>query len=104
MATTQRTQVNDVVLIRHAQSEWNRAGRFTGWADPALTALGREEARRAAAALRDRGFQFDRVYSSRLLRARETATIVLEGLGQRIHEALRQCRAQADHEIVVDET
>jgi bisphosphoglycerate-dependent phosphoglycerate mutase len=27
----------DVVIIRRAQSEWNRAGLFTGWADPALT-------------------------------------------------------------------
>jgi hypothetical protein len=23
-----------VVLVRHAQSEWSREGRFTGWADP----------------------------------------------------------------------
>ena len=53
MATTQRTQVNDVVLIRHAQSEWNRAGRFTGWADPALTALGREEGLAAALGVED---------------------------------------------------
>ena len=37
-----------VVMIRHAQSEWNREGRFTGWADPALTDAGRDEAIRAA--------------------------------------------------------
>jgi len=26
-----------VVLFRHAQSQWNKVNRFTGWADPPLT-------------------------------------------------------------------
>jgi 2,3-bisphosphoglycerate-dependent phosphoglycerate mutase len=29
-----------VVMIRHAQSEWSREGRFTDRADPALTQAG----------------------------------------------------------------
>jgi broad specificity phosphatase PhoE len=29
----------EVIMIRHAQSEWNRAGRFIGWADSPLTDL-----------------------------------------------------------------
>jgi 2,3-bisphosphoglycerate-dependent phosphoglycerate mutase len=73
----------DVVLVRHAQSEWNREGRFTGWADPPLTDVGRAEARRAAALLRCQGLRFERFYSSRLQRARETAEILLrEGVGR----------------------
>jgi 2,3-bisphosphoglycerate-dependent phosphoglycerate mutase len=68
-------------MIRHAQSEWNRAGRFTGWADPALTAEGRAEADRAAARLAAGGFRFDRAYTSRLTRARDTALIVLRESG-----------------------
>lgn len=80
-ATTQSTETS-VVLIRHAQSDWNRQGLFTGWADPSLTAAGVEEARRAAEALAARGFVFDRAYASRLRRARDTARIVLDRSGQ----------------------
>lgn len=70
-----------VVMIRHAQSEWNREGRFTGWADPALTDAGRDEAIRAAHSLADAGYSFDRVHTSRLQRAQETADIVLRHSG-----------------------
>ncbi len=70
-----------VVMIRHAQSEWNREGRFTGWADPGLTEVGEVEAVRAAGQLRERGFQFDKAYTSRLARARATAQIVLDEIG-----------------------
>ena len=66
-----------VVLIRHAQSEWNRAGLFTGWADPELTEDGRREAERAAALIAAAGIQFGQVYSSRLRRAHHTAEIIV---------------------------
>lgn len=80
---TARADAPRVVMIRHAQSEWNRAGRFTGWADPALTEEGRAEAYRAAARLAAGGFRFDRAYTSRLTRARDTALIVLRESGNR---------------------
>lgn len=70
-----------VVMIRHAQSTWNREGRFTGWADPPLTALGHTEAQRAGNTLAARGFRFDRAYTSRLIRARATAETVLRLVG-----------------------
>ena len=70
------------IMIRHAQSEWNLAGRFTGWANPSLTLAGREEAERAAASIVAAGFRFGRVYSSRLRRARDTARIILQQSGQ----------------------
>jgi 2,3-bisphosphoglycerate-dependent phosphoglycerate mutase len=68
---------NRVVMIRHAQSEWNREGRFTGWADPPLTPAGRAEAIVAGRRLAKQGFRFDRAFSSRLQRARDTANLVL---------------------------
>jgi 2,3-bisphosphoglycerate-dependent phosphoglycerate mutase len=71
-----------VVLIRHAQSQWNLENRFTGWADPPLTAAGIEEAHRAGALLRVLGYHFDAAYSSRLQRARTTLAILLEELQQ----------------------
>lgn len=71
-----------VVLIRHAQSQWNRENRFTGWADPPLTDVGVSEAVRAAQELREAGFVFDTVYSSMLQRSIVTLDILLDGLAQ----------------------
>jgi 2,3-bisphosphoglycerate-dependent phosphoglycerate mutase len=70
------------VLLRHAQSVWNRENRFTGWENVGITEAGAEEARRAGARLRRQGFTFDIAFVSRLARARQTLDIVLAELGQ----------------------
>lgn len=67
-----------LVLVRHGQSLWNLENRFTGWVDVPLTDLGREEAGRAADALR--GLTFDVAYTSVLTRAQNTLGILLEAL------------------------
>jgi 2,3-bisphosphoglycerate-dependent phosphoglycerate mutase len=72
----------EVVLIRHAQSVWNRENRFTGWADPDLTELGIAEAWAAARLMQCHGLRFDRAYSSRLKRARQTLDLILAVSGQ----------------------
>ncbi|MBI3323939.1 MAG: 2,3-diphosphoglycerate-dependent phosphoglycerate mutase [Candidatus Omnitrophica bacterium] len=69
-----------LVLIRHGQSQWNLANRFTGWVDVPLTDAGREEARRGAELIRL--MRFDRAFTSALKRAQETLRIVLEVTGQ----------------------
>ena len=63
----------EVVLLRHAETEWSLAGRHTGRTDVPLTEHGRE----VAAALRPRfeGREFALVLSSPLSRARETARL-----------------------------
>ena len=72
-----------LVLIRHGQSEWNAANRFTGWTDIDLTDEGRREAAAGAEALRDIGIsRFDRAFTSELARAQETLDIVLSSIGQ----------------------
>lgn len=72
----------DVVLIRHAQSQWNAENRFTGWANPPLTQAGLDEARRAALLLRQHHYRFDVAFSSLLLRATQTLDTILENLNQ----------------------
>jgi 2,3-bisphosphoglycerate-dependent phosphoglycerate mutase len=40
-----------LILLRHGQSEWNVAGRFTGWVNAELTGDGEKEAERAGSLL-----------------------------------------------------
>jgi len=73
-------------LIRHAETEWSRAGRHTGRTDVPLTAAGRA----AACALRERlaGTPFAAVLVSPLSRARETAELAGLGTGARVRDDL----------------
>jgi len=62
-----------VTLIRHAETEWSLSGRHTGHTDMPLTEGGRDKARALAEKLRGRSF--DRVLTSPLSRAAETAKL-----------------------------
>jgi len=73
---------NLLVLVRHGQSEWNEKNLFTGWRDPGLTEQGKEEARAAGHALKEKGYRFDIAFTSALSRAQETNRLLLEELGQ----------------------
>lgn len=68
-----------IVLVRHAETEWSRSGRHTSRTDVPLTDRGRDEARALGAALR--GWEFDLVLTSPLVRASETCR--LAGFGER---------------------
>ena len=64
-----------VYVIRHGESETNRAHRWTGWLDAELTEKGKEDAKRAGELLRDKCL--DRVLASDRKRAMETAKLAL---------------------------
>ena len=64
-----------MVLIRHGQSVWNAANRFTGWTDVELSLIGKAEAAAAGEQLAD--VRFDVIHTSALIRAQATAEIVM---------------------------
>ena len=69
-----------LILIRHGQSTWNAANRFSGWVDVPLNSVGRREAMEAATKVCQ--FKIDVCFTSLLMRAKETAAICLtEGEG-----------------------
>lgn len=70
--------MHTLVLLRHGESTWNLANRFTGWTDVDLTEAGRAEARTAGALLRDGGFEFDAAFTSVLKRAIRTLWLALD--------------------------
>ena len=71
-------QTRTLVLVRHGQSEWNLANRFTGWVDVDLSPGGVAEARRAGETLRRGGFVFDLAFTSVLKRAIRTLWLILD--------------------------
>jgi len=68
-----------ILLIRHGETTWNRSGRVQGWRDSPLSELGVAQAQ----ALGDRfaGERIDRLISSDLGRAQDTAAPIARGLG-----------------------
>ncbi|MDG2352027.1 MAG: histidine phosphatase family protein [Acidimicrobiales bacterium] len=66
-----------LLIVRHGQSEWNALGRWQGQADPPLTEVGENQAKKATNKL---GL-FDSIVASPLQRAKNTASIISEITG-----------------------
>lgn len=82
-----------LLIVRHAQSVWNAAGRWQGWSDAPLSELGMEQARLAGESLAAAGLKPAVVACSDLARARLTAEIIAGQLGVRalvVDPALRE--------------
>lgn len=71
-----------LVLVRHGETEWNREGRWMGQTDVPLNDKGLAQAEAAAQSLR--GQPLEAIYSSDLLRARQTAEALARATGAAI--------------------
>ena len=65
-----------IYIVRHGQTELNQRSVLQGRSNHPLTDLGREQASAVGDAFRDAGIVFDKVYTSPLDRAIETAKLV----------------------------
>ena len=75
--------MTELLLIRHAETDWNRQMRFQGHSDVPLNARGQAQAARLAQRLADE--PIDIVLSSDLTRARETAAPLVDARGLALH-------------------
>jgi len=81
-----------LVLLRHAETDWNREGRYQGWTDTALSETGRAQAEAAARLLTSQPLAA--VWSSPLRRALDTATAIAapRRLDVRVSPAFKEIR------------
>ena len=67
--------MRNLILIRHGQSVWTAANRFTGWTAVELSEVGVSEAEEAGRSLSSQ--RIDVVHTSDLIRAQRTAEIIM---------------------------
>ena len=70
--------MNKLVLLRHGQSQWNLENRFTGWKNVPLTEQGIKEAKNAGYLIKKNNIIFDKIFSSVLKRANQTAELAIK--------------------------
>ena len=78
-----------ILLLRHAETDWNRERRFQGWRDVPLSATGREQAESAARLLA--ATRIDAVWSSPLARAVRRVEVHKQVPAAEPDRACRQC-------------
>ena len=72
----------NLLLVRHGQSEWNEKNLFTGWENPGLTKKGEDEAKNAGLLIKELDINFDYMFTSDLIRAQLTGSIILNEIEQ----------------------
>ena len=86
-----------LILLRHGQSEWNLADRFTGWVDVDLTAEGEAQATKGGELIAAEGLAIDRCFTSVLTRAIRTSWLALAAAGQTFVPEVKDWRLNERH-------
>ena len=81
--------MNNLILVRHGQSLWNKERRFTGWADIDLTDQGKLEAEQAGNLIKELNIEFDAYFTSELIRAINSLKIILKILNKSNAEIIK---------------
>jgi 2,3-bisphosphoglycerate-dependent phosphoglycerate mutase len=74
--------MNNLILVRHGQSLWNKERRFTGFVDIELTEKGKSEAKSAGRLIKELNIDFDAYFTSQLQRAIMSLNIILKILNK----------------------
>ena len=69
----------ELIYVRHGETAWNEVHLLQGWSDIPLNETGIRQAEKTRELLAD--ISFDRIVTSPLLRAKQTAEIIAEGRG-----------------------
>jgi 2,3-bisphosphoglycerate-dependent phosphoglycerate mutase len=91
------TDTGTLVLLRHGESEWNKANLFTGWVDVELSEKGRAEASRGGQLLTEHGLLPDVLHTSLLRRAITTAELALAAADRQWIPVRRSWRLNERH-------
>jgi 2,3-bisphosphoglycerate-dependent phosphoglycerate mutase len=86
-----------IVLLRHGESHWNLANRFTGWTDIDLTEKGIREAIHSGQLLKEGGYTFDVAHTSVQVRAIRTLWLVMDEMEQTWIPVYRHWRLNERH-------
>ena len=70
--------MNNLILVRHGQSFWNKERKFTGFVDIELTEEGKLEAENAGKLIKELNIEFDAFFTSDLKRAMNSLNIILK--------------------------
>ena len=89
--------MNNLILVRHGQSEWNLENRFTGWVDVDLTPKGKLEACKAGELIKEQKISFDNFFTSYQKRAINTLELILNTLRIKDNETIKAWQLNERH-------
>ena len=89
--------MSTLILLRHGQSEWNLANRFTGWVDVDLTDLGEQEAIAGGELMVAAGLEPAVLHTSLQKRAIRTAELALRVMDRQWIPVRRSWRLNERH-------
>ena len=86
-----------IYVVRHGQTDWNLEGRFQGRIDIPLNEKGKSQAKKTKEKLE--GIKFDKVFSSPLKRALETAKIITDEPIDIDDRIIERCNGQLEGKL-----